>query len=182
MGLQVNGFSWYWASKHKRLDNLENWRKHRLQYKLVNCYIHSLNFLSWSTVTLQSQVGSLSVVRKRGSVHFHKPTGSGTPPPPERLLTSEKEATSWLHRSDSVHANSVPGVKNVACCTRSFFLRAGDAIHLVLWEVGLGDSKTMVLYMHCCHNNFHLCIHCMTINLFTNYLLKKPDPGMLVFL
>ena len=31
---------------------------------------------------------------------------------------------------------------NVACCTRPFFPRAGDAIHPVLREVGLGDSET----------------------------------------
>ena len=33
---------------------------------------------------------------------------------------------------------------NVACCTRPFFPRAGDAIHPVLREVGLGDSETKV--------------------------------------
>ena len=34
---------------------------------------------------------------------------------------------------------------NVACCTRPFLPRAGDAIHPVLREVGLGDSETSLV-------------------------------------
>ena len=54
-------------------------------------------------------------------------------------LANQIRATQILQSSNS----------NVACCTRPFFLHAGDAIHPVLREIGLGDSETKVLCTVC---------------------------------
>ena len=58
----------------------------------------------------------------------------------------------WLRNqkqlANQIRATQIPrsSNSNVACCTRPFpSSRAGDAIHPVLQEVGLGDSETKLV-------------------------------------